>query len=68
MYDFIEATFWRHFGDYKYVILDPFNHTYTPSKNIRISNEYGTKMTKCLYPRVFEEALNYVLINNKMNI
>ena len=48
----------REIGNYAYFIVDPFNHTYNPAKNILIDDERHD-----LYPAVFDEALRAILLN-----
>ena len=48
----------REIGNYAYFIVDPFNHTYNPAKNILIDDERHD-----LYPAVFDQALRAILLN-----
>ena len=53
---------------YTYLTLDPFNHTYTPAKNIRLYNRDGKQIVDNLYSyssegkNVFDDALRSILI------
>jgi hypothetical protein len=45
----------------KYLILDPFNHTYNPGKNIKKNHKDS------LYPNVFVSCLDSILTKYSMS-
>lgn len=46
----------------RYLVIDPFNHTYNPAKNVFSNNK------EALYPQVFQLALESVLESGKIHL
>lgn len=54
----IEIVTYAYGSKAKYIIFDPFNHTYNTAKNVERSNSE--------YPNCFCKALNSILENGKL--
>ncbi len=58
LYIYVKGNF-KQAEECLYFILDPFNKTYVPSKNIRNNN--------IIYPKIFENELNKIYKNSFLN-
>lgn len=56
--EYIQSNFLNQIHNYKYFVLDPFNHAYCPGKNVRFTVE---KSRNFQYPDVFEDLLGELL-------
>ena len=73
--DFAWSNYLGQSNAYTYLTLDPFNHTYTPAKNIRLLTREDRQMTDNLYQynnaqgrniNVFEDAFRSILTHDKL--
>ena len=74
--DLARSNYLSNWNSFTFLTLDPFNHTYNPSKNIKMFNRENRPIIDSIYQynksdgknvNVFEDAFRGILINKKLD-